>query len=122
MSSGTRASIGVVTQQEDVGRDDLSAKGNWVITAARISPIIGADGEAREKLDKRIAEMRGDQRELVEQRPGDQARAAALMYCGTSNQRSANSAPPMMTTATATIARMSVADLCPGRWRRPTGW
>ncbi len=37
-----------------------------------------------------------------------------MMYGGTWNSRSASSIPPMMTTATATIAATSVPDLMPG--------
>ena len=61
----------------------FSTKGNWVITAARIKPTRGADGEAGEQLDQRVAEMRSDQRKLGDQSATAISLGLGITYCGT---------------------------------------
>ena len=85
----------------------FSTNGNCVITAANTSPMRGADGEADEQL--RAASPAGGAR-----RGRNSVKSVApislgggKMYVGMSKTRTANSTPPMTTTATSAMISAS---------------
>ena len=61
-------------QEQDVGGDDLLDERELGDEHGQEEADRGTDGKARDELDQRVADVRGDEREALDEGSGDQAR------------------------------------------------